>query len=66
MARLKKKKFDHEISFENFEINSLDGRITRHEESPYLYLEEKFQNLMMNPWESKLQVVIELHFNGGF
>lgn len=35
MAILKKKKFDREISFWNFEINSLDGRITSDKGSPY-------------------------------
>ena len=34
MARLKNKKFDHEISFENIKMNSLNGRLTSDEDSP--------------------------------
>ena len=40
MARLKKEQFDH-IFFENFEKNSLDGRLTKDKGSLYLIVVEK-------------------------
>ena len=39
MARFKKEKFDHIFLFENFEKNSLHGRLTRDDGLPYLIVE---------------------------
>ena len=66
MTRLNKDKFDHELSFENFEKSSLDGILTRDQGSLYLNVEQNLLNLMNNPWESKLQVVLDLHLQYRF
>ena len=53
-------------SFENIDINSLDGSITRDEGLPYLILEENHEQLRKNPWESMLQVFLSFTFNKKF
>ena len=45
----------------NNERNSLDGRLTREEGSPYVIVEENNLKLMKNPWKSKLQAILHLH-----
>ena len=66
MARMKKEKFDHGISSANIKVNSLDGRITRDEGSPYLNIEDVLFKMMKTTWESNMQVVLDLHLQWRF
>ena len=65
MARLKMKRFDHELSLKTLK-ELLEEILSRDEGSQNINVEEYLKNLVKKPWKSKFQAVLELHHQWRF